>query len=332
MTRSKKIISAALTAAALSSFVAASAEELDSYMPNIHGAFRGRWELDTESGDNRFQVRNARISFDGKVAPTVSYFIQADFCDAGKMKILDAYGAVRIAKGLSVQAGQFRMPFGVETFRAPANYIFANRTFMGKQVMNYRAVGAKVAYTLPCAPAWKLEFGAFNPNTISDHNVWNRTVAYAGKAAYHVGEWTFTGGYASIRPSDTRANLVDACVEWNDHAHWQVVGEYMWKNYCNSPVSDTHSWVGFVDWHKSIHVGDFNRWSVQARVDGMNQNLSWNSDGSEVVQASRNRITVGSTISSIGKAVHADVRLNYEHFINTSAEPNRLVAELVVRF
>jgi hypothetical protein len=90
--------------------------------------------------------------------------------------------------------------------------------------------------------------------------------------------------------------------------------------------------VGFVDWHKSIHVGDFNRWSVQARVDGMNQNLSWNSDGSEVVQASRNRITVGSTISSIGKAVHADVRLNYEHFINTSAEPNRLVAELVVRF
>ena len=37
------------------------AEDFD-YIPKIHGTFRGKYELETEDGVSRFQVRNARMS------------------------------------------------------------------------------------------------------------------------------------------------------------------------------------------------------------------------------------------------------------------------------
>ena len=62
------------------------------------------------------------------------------------------------------------MPFGVETFMAPSNYVFSNRSFIGK---------ADVATTAPLVPNWPiplpsapllLEAGVFNPRAIGDHN------------------------------------------------------------------------------------------------------------------------------------------------------------------
>ena len=305
-----------------------------SYLPNIHGAIRTRAELDTENGDYRFQVRNARVTLDGHIAPSIDYFIQTDLCDAGTMKILDAWGRFTIVKGLQFRAGQFRMPFGVETFRAPQNYIFANRSFMGKQIMNYRAVGVQANYTLPKTPL-TIEAGAFNPATIGNHNIWKKTLAYATKLSYHAGEVTFTTGYASIRPYDIRANLIDAAIVWDNKTHWLVAGEYMFKKYCHKAAKSVHSWVGFVDWHTDVRAGVFNRWSVQLRQDGMTRHLAMDGESTE---PARNRITLGSTLTYTYKAVHCDIRLDYEKYFWHSGYTapvggsDRLVAELVIRF
>ncbi len=107
-----------------------------SYIPEFHGAVRPRWELDTETGQSRFEIRWARFTAEGKVAPKIGYFLQVDLCDQGVFKFHDAYVKMGIAKGLEVQAGQFRMPFGREPFMAPQNYIFANRSFTVKQMCN----------------------------------------------------------------------------------------------------------------------------------------------------------------------------------------------------
>ena len=221
----KKIFLTAVTAAAaLSTF--ASDDDAFSYLPEFHGAIRSRWEADTRTGDQRFQVRNARLSIGGNVAPSISYFFQTDLCDRGKIKILDAWGRLQITKGLLFQAGQFRMPFGVEAFYGPANYYFSNLAFLADQVMNYRAVGAKVGYTLP-RTLLTLEFGAFNPTAIGEHNVWNRTLAYSGKALMKFGDgWTVSAGYASIKPGATRANLIDGYAGFN-RGHWLVAAEYI---------------------------------------------------------------------------------------------------------
>ena len=302
-----------------------------SYIPEIHGAMRARWEIQTETGEQRFQVRNARVTLGGKIHPSISYFFQTDLCDQGKMKILDAYGRFDIIKGLFVQAGQFRMPFGVEPFYAPANYIFANRSFMGKQVMNYRAVGGKVGYAIP-RTGLNLEFGVFNPKAIGDHNVWSKTVAYSGKVLWKLPEgFSVATGYASIKPGAVRANLVDACLQWQG-SNLLVAGEYMWKNYCGHGLKDNHSWVVFADWHKSVDWGIFNRWSIQGRYDGMSDHYNMTTLD---LEGKRQRATIGSTLTYTYKAVHADIRLNYEHYFSDPTlgnDADRFVAELVVRF
>lgn len=328
----KAIIALSLAAVSLTA-VADDSPDLSYYLPKFHGAFRTRWELDTYSGDQRFQVRNARVSMEGNVLPSISYFFQTDLCDAGTMKILDAYGSISLTKGLNFRAGQFRMPFGVETFRAPSNYIFANRSFMGKQVMNYRAVGARLAYTLPSTPL-TIEAGAFNPTAIGNHNVWNNTLAWSGKVSWTLPEgWNLATGYASIRPGDHRANLVDAALGWQN-SNLLLQGEYMFEHYVGNVYKDVHSYVFFADWHKPVKCGMFNQWSLQGRFDGMTDHYSLSAAGDKH-DGARNRITIGSTLTYTYSKMHADVRLNYEKYCQWKGEgprPDRLVAELVIRF
>lgn len=328
----KAIIALSLAAVSLTA-VADDSPDLSYYLPKFHGAFRTRWELDTHSGDQRFQVRNARVSMEGNVLPSISYFFQTDLCDAGTMKILDAYGSISLTKGLNFRAGQFRMPFGVETFRAPSNYIFANRSFMGKQVMNYRAVGARLAYTLPSTPL-TIEAGAFNPTAIGNHNVWHNTLAWSGKVSWTLPEgWNLATGYASIRPGDHRANLVDAALGWQN-SNLLLQGEYMFEHYVGNVYKDVHSYVFFADWHKPVKCGMFNQWSLQGRFDGMTDHYSLSAAGDKH-DGARNRITIGSTLTYTYSKIHADVRLNYEKYCQWKGEgprPDRLVAELVIRF
>ncbi len=106
------------------------------YTPKIHGVLRTRWE--GEFGDEftqRFQVRNARLSVEGKVLPTLGYYVRIDACDRGVMKILDAWARWGFAGDWHVQAGQFRVPFATDCFRGPGAYYFANRSFLGKQII-----------------------------------------------------------------------------------------------------------------------------------------------------------------------------------------------------
>lgn len=321
-----------ITLVALLCVVCVGAEEAVSLTPKFHGALRARWELDTESGSQRFQVRNARVIMEGNVTPWAQYFVQTDLSDCGQMKILDAFGQLSPLSGLSFRMGQFRMPFGVETFRAPQNYIFNNRSFMGKQVMNYRAVGARVAYKIPRTPV-NLEAGVFNPGSITQQTQWNRTVAAAAKATVAIGpEVSFSGSFATLKPSTLRSNLVDASLVWAEGSgHWTVAAEYMLKDYCGSEFKATHSWLAFADWGKAVSWGGFNRWSIQARYDGMTRNVNL---ATLATDSARNRITVGSTLSCLYKIAHIDLRLNYEKMFrrNQPGDPDLLSAELVIRF
>ena len=310
----------------------------DLYLPQIHGVFRGRWEMEPESGLNRFQVRNARLTVSGKIAAPIEYFFQTDLCDQGKMKILDAYGKVNFSAAVALQAGQFRMPFGVETFRAPLNYIFANRSFIGKQVCNYRAVGAKLM-VIP-AEGLTLEAGAFNPTVIGDHNVWVKTLAYAGKATLKKGEVTLSAGVQSLSPDSVRINVLDGAAGWS-HGRWNVNGEYMHKHYTHKTHKSAHSYVFWADYRMPVAIGIFNSLSFEGRFDGMTAHSSGKRDNSKKLSTTdpaRNRVTIGSTLSYIKGSVHCDLRLNYEKYFYHSGvtvpvgENDKIVAEMVIRF
>ena len=323
----------------MSCAAAATAQEAVDYKPNNHGAIRTRWEMETESGDSRFQVRNARVSLDGRIAQPIEYFIQADFCDRGTMKILDAWGRLTLAEGFKIQAGQFRMPFGVDPGRAPSNYIFSNRSYLGKEVCNVRAVGAKLMYSFKDVPL-SIEAGAFNPTSISDHETWNSYMAYSGKVTYKWGNVKLNAGVKTIVPDSVRINLLDGNISWSA-GRWLIEGEYINKHYTNGAHSTCHAYTIFADYHLPVKAGVFNQLSFQGRFDGMTTHSNGKRDAEgklHTTDPARKRITIGTTLSYIQGPVHADIRVNYEKmfFDNDVKAPqgkgDKILAELVIRF
>ncbi len=310
--------------------------------PKIHGVIRGRWEMDTENNASRFQLRNARVTLSGMIAPTIDYFMQTDLCDRGQMKILDAWGRIGITPGLKFQAGQFRLPFGTDCFRGPGNYIFANRSFVGNIMNNVRGVGAKLSYSLPLgeASSLALDGGAFNPTSMADHNVWVKQLAYAAKAVMTLGDFKFAAGAETLLPDSVRVNSFGTSLGWQTD-RWTVEGEYLNKHYVNSAHRAAHGYNVFVDYGFPVRAGVFNRASLQARFDGMTAHSSGkrNKEGRLYTDgAARNRITVGGTLSYIYKIVHCDVRLNYEKYFyhhGVVAAPgagDKVCAEMVIKF
>lgn len=325
------------------------AESVDSevdFMPKIHGALRARWEGALGGGDgSRFQVRNVRVILSGDVAPTVSYFVQTDLCDRGKMKILDAWGRLDIVKGLSLQAGQFREPFGTDCFRAPSNYIFANRSFLGKYMCNVRAVGAKLGWAAPLGErrSIALDGGAFNPTSIADHDMWVKTLSYAAKAVLTLGDVKIATGFQSIEPDSVRTNLWGASLTWQS-GRWTLEGEYMHEHYTHEASRPAHSWVVWGDYAMPVKVGVFNRASVHTRWDGMtsHSDAGRNAAGELTINhPARQRVTLGATLTYVYKAVRCDLRLDYERYFSHSrrapamlaaGDTDKLLAELVICF
>jgi len=315
-------------------------KDLSFWLPEIHGTVRPRFEVDTRSGNSRFQMRNARLSVGGKISRSIDYYFQVDACNQGKFSVLDFWVRIKPVKGLSVQAGQFRMPYGIDPFRSPHTYYFANRSFIGKQICNVRAVGLKLSYDFDKAPL-SIEAGIFNPTPISSHQVWNSTFAYAGRAIYSPGNMKFATGFQSIRPDGIRTNLIDACIGWSD-SRWIVEGEYMYKHYTHNSHKPCHGYLLFADYRLPIKLGVFNRLSFQSRFDGMTAHSSAERDTDGKLTTddpARNRITVGSTISYIRtKSMYVDLRANYEKYFYhkdiavADGMSDKFILELVVRF
>ena len=309
------------------------------YIPQIHGTVRARYELETDDWSSRFQVRNARLSVSGNVCPIVDYYVQADFCDCGSFKMLDAWAGVKATKWLKFQAGQQRMPFSVDASRAPHNLYFANRSFIGKQVGNVRAVGVKGSVLIPGTMAY-IEAGIFNTHGLSNHKAWERTFNYSAKAGYVFRNVKAEVGMESVRPDSVRANLWDVSLSWNC-GRWMVEGEYTSKHFVNDRFRTCHAYNVMADYHMPLEKGVFNRLSFQGRFDGMTDHSSGVRNAAGELYCTdhgRNRITVGSTISYIKSAVRADIRLNYEKYLYyhgykaTPGEGDKITVELVVRF
>ncbi len=310
-----------------------------SYVPTIHGTFRGKYELEPERMENRFQVRNARLSVAGSAAPVVDYMVEADFCDRGKFAMTDAWARVSIAGNYAVQAGQMRIPFSIDATRQPRELVFANRSFIGKQVGNVRGVGVKGTVKVPSTGVI-LEAGVFNTTSISDHQVWLKRMAYAGKINYTLDNVRFEFGLESVVPDSVRINLLDGSVSWSSD-RWLVEGEYICKRYTGDSYKTCHAYNVMANYGMPVKWGVFNLLSFQGRLDGMTDHSDGTRDESGrlfTTEQARNRVSLGTTISYVHPKVRTDLRLNYENYIyhsgavTSSGDRDKIVVELIVSF
>lgn len=81
------------------------------YIPEIHGTIRAKYEYEPTVGKGRFEIRNARMSVEGKVIPIVRYKAEIDLSDEGQIKMLDAYVRLQPKERLKFTFGRVCVPF-----------------------------------------------------------------------------------------------------------------------------------------------------------------------------------------------------------------------------
>lgn len=326
-----------------------SAQENDKakYIPNIHGTIRGKYEWQTEEGEGRFEVRNARISVDGSVAPILSYKAEIDLCDEGSIKMLDAYARLRIARPLQFTIGQMRVPFTIDAHRSPHQQYFANRSFIAKQVGNVRDVGASIGYEFNVGFPMKLEAGLFNGSGLTNQkNFWTNSINFSAKAqAFLPGGLNLTLSAQKIRPDRTTVMMYDIGTYWHAHG-WHVEAEYLYKHYADEEFKNVHSFDSFISYDIPVRKSSVKYITPLVRYDYMGDHSDGkhyldgeeNEDGLlKINDYQRSRLTGGVTLS-LKKPFTGDIRINYEKYfyrdgaVVKPSEKDKAVVEFMVRF
>lgn len=309
------------------------------YMPEIGGVIRARWEMRTHGGLNRFSVRNARVNLRGHIAKPVDYFVQVDLCQSGKFAFLDAWARLTVIESLKIRAGRFRIPFGIDPFRIPGNYIFVNRSFIARDIANNRDIGVEASYTLPKVPV-TIEAGVFNPHFNADDQSWSHDKTFASRAIYKFGDFRIAAGYQTIVPDSVRINMADFAVTYSA-GRWLAEAEYMYEHYTGDAFDNCHAYNFFASYSIPVRVSVFDDLSVQARLDGSTpHSTGYRAENGRLIANSpaRNRLTVGSTLSYSYRKVRFAFHLNYEKYFYHHGTPapadrnDRLTAEVVVLF
>ena len=319
-------------------------EKEQKFMPEIHGTIRGKYEYQTEEGEGRFEVRNARISITGKVVPMVSYKAEIDLSDEGKIKMLDAYTRITPVDRLNFTIGQFRVPFTIDAHRSPHQQYFANRSFIAKQVGNVRDVGATLGYKFQGECPVVLEAGLFNGSGLTDQkDYWTKSVNFSAKAQLFLPKgFNVTLSTQKIKPYDHAVMMYDGGVYWHAKG-WHVEAEYLFKHYGGNAFNDVHSFDSFINYDIAVK----NKKSMVKKVSPLIRYdmMTDHSDGSSyddngkltITDYKRHRLTGGMTISLATPFV-SDIRINYEKYfyrdgaIAKPSEKDKFVIEFMTRF
>ena len=327
---------------ALSVFaLSAVAQDKNPFIPEIHGTVRAKYEYEPQIDKGRFEIRNARLSVEGKVIPIVRYKAEIDLSDEGSIKMLDAYIRLQPKDALKFTFGQMRVPFTIDAHRSPHLQYFANRSFIAKQVGNVRDVGASVSWKFNDRMPVTLEGGIFNGSGLTNQkNFWTDNYNFSFKAQTTIArQFNITLSCQKANAGDVNVMMYDAGAYWQSQ-RWHIEAEYLRKHYSDGSFTPVNAIDAFAAYRIPLKKG-LNAISFLGRYDYMSDHSNGTKDESgnlKIDDPERHRLTGGVTLSLGKESLQADIRLNYEqYFYNKGVTPaiseqNKIVLEFVAHF
>lgn len=311
------------------------------YMPEIHGTIRAKYEYEPPINKGRFEVRNARVSVEGKIIPVIRYKAEVDLSDEGKIKMLDAYVRILPVKPLKVTVGQMRVPFTIDAHRSPHLQYFANRSFIAKQAGNVRDVGLSAGWTFDGKAPVTFEGGIFNGSGLTNQkDFWTGGYNFSFKAQTLIADrFNITLSCQRANAGDINTMMYDAGTYW-ENSRWHIEAEYLRKHYAHDSFKAVNAVDAFAAYRLPLNKV-LTAISFLGRYDYMSDHNKGGKDEDgklTVDDPERHRITGGVTLSFGKKALQADLRLNYEQYFYSEgatpaiSEQNKIVMELVAHF
>lgn len=316
-------------------------EAKKTYIPEIHGTIRAKYEYEPTIGKGRFEIRNARMSVEGKIIPIVRYKAEIDLSDEGAIKMLDAYVRLQPKEQLKFTFGQMRVPFSIDAHRSPHLQYFANRSFIAKQVGNVRDVGAAGGWTFGSPVPVTLEGGIFNGSGLTNQkHFWTSNYNFSFKSQICLWrQFNIVLSCQKAGASDVNTYLYDGGAYWED-IRWHVEAEYLRKHYAHHAFNPVNAVDVFAVYRLPVKIGNMSL-SFLGRYDYMSDHSSGTKNENGLLKTDdpeRHRLTGGLTLSLGRGALQADIRLNYEqYFYNEGVAPsiserNKIVLEFVAHF
>ncbi len=322
--------------------VSTGAEKAKSpYIPDFHGTIRAKYEYEPTINKGRFEIRNARLSVEGKIIPIVRYKAEIDLSDEGSIKMLDAYIRLQPKERLKFTFGQMRVPFSIDAHRSPHLQYFANRSFIAKQVGNVRDVGVAASWTFGARTPITLEGGIFNGSGLTNFkNFWTSDYNFSLKSQICLWrQLNIVLSCQKAKASDVNTYMYDGGIYW-ENSRWHIEAEYLRKHYANDAFRPVNAVDAFAAYRLPLKRNKM-ALSFLGRYDYMSDHSKGSKDENGILlvdDPERHRFTGGMTLSLGKGALQADIRLNYEqYFYNKGVEPsiseqNKIVLELVAHF
>lgn len=322
-------------------------EKAVDYTPKINGTIRAKYEYQPEDNKGRFEVRNARVSVQGNVAKNVSYKAEIDLSDEGRIRMLDAFTAIKPFPKTSFLLGHTRVPFTIDAHRSPHLRYFANRSFIAKQMGSVRDVGFVASYQSSFLIPIQWQAGIFNGSGLtSQKDYWTGSLNYSVKAhLFFPKGWNVVLSTQQVNPMDVKIRMYDAGAYYHAKG-WHAEVEYMYKHYEKDAFPTSHALNAFLSYDIPLKRNFFSKVSPLVRYDYMSDNsngLKYKDEkedktGSLVINDyKRSRITGGVTLS-IDKPFVSDIRINYEKYFYRKdalvkvSEKDKFVIEVMTRF
>lgn len=311
------------------------------YIPDFHGTIRAKYEYEPTINKGRFEIRNARLSVEGKIIPIVRYKAEIDLSDEGSIKMLDAYIRLQPKERLKFTFGQMRVPFSIDAHRSPHLQYFANRSFIAKQVGNVRDVGVAASWTFGARTPITLEGGIFNGSGLTNFkNFWTSDYNFSLKSQICLWrQLNIVLSCQKAKASDVNTYMYDGGIYW-ENSRWHIEAEYLQKHYANDAFRPVNAVDAFAAYRLPLKRNKM-ALSFLGRYDYMSDHSKGSKDENGILlvdDPERHRLTGGMTLSLGKGALQADIRLNYEqYFYNKGVEPsiseqNKIVLEFVAHF
>lgn len=300
------------------------------YLPDLDVILKVKTEYDLDNSMMRFEVRNARFGLKGRINSIMSYRIELDLSDEGKMKMLDAYVRITPLKNLDIYMGQRKIPFSTDYMRNPAENIFANRSFLAKYINDgMRDIGFYIDYKLETGIPVNILLGAVN-GTGNNNPQWIEKPNFVSRLV--VGKET---GFRAT------GNLYYGEAEYRDHLT-MFGGELRYTNGKIFVESEyiSRNWNDTLDerFHDDgIYLHSYYNFKIDKRaVKMISPTARWDMMGSSVLggKADAKRLTFGVNVGFDPKQFHSEIRLNYENYFKSSLpiHTDKLTLEFIARF
>ncbi len=303
---------------------------MQEFAPEIFGILKTKVEYDLDNSLMRFEVRNARFGVLGKLNDYMSFKIEIDLSDEGKMKMLDAYVKFTPVKNLGFYLGQRKIPFSSDYMRSPADNIFANRSFLAKYINEgMRDIGFYAEYDITWQVPVRIVVGAVN-GTGNNNPQWITRPNLVTRVSAGGNDGLRASGNLYYGEATYQHNLVMFGAELRyARGNFFIESEYIARNW-DDTLSVRHKDDG-------IYIHSYYNFILESRMITMltptaRVDFIGNSVFRGTTEASR--ITCGLNIGFNTKQFNSEIRLNYENYFK-SLQPyhtDKLTLEFIGRF